>query len=107
MRSSKDLIAEDGTEAAVPLNAKHAQDGRNMLDKISPMLGRVSLDKNDISNLANNSTNFNPSVNVTVNVSGNANAGEVSNGVQQGVSKALQETMNKMTNYYGNALSPS
>ena len=104
MRSSKDMIAEDGAEAAVPLNSKHAQDGRNMLDKISPMLGRVSLDKNEVSSLSKGNTNFSPNVNINVSVPSGANGNDIASSVSQGVNSALEETMSKMTNYFGNAI---
>ena len=104
MRSSRDMIAEDGTEAAVPLNSKHAQDGRNMLDKISPMLGRVSLDKNEVSSLSKGNTNFSPNVNINVSVPSGANGNDIASSVSQGVNSALEETMSKMTNYFGNAI---
>lgn len=104
MRSSRDMIAEDGIEAAVPLNSKHAQDGRNMLDKISPMLGRVSLDKNEVSSLSKGNTNFSPNVNINVSVPSGANGNDIASSVSQGVNSALEETMSKMTNYFGNAI---
>lgn len=102
-RGDNDIVGEAGTEAAVPLNAQHAQDGRNMLDRISPALGRVSLDKDQVKSLSNNS-NFNPNVTVNVNVPAGADGNDIASSVQQGVTQSLQETMSKMTNYFGNAV---
>ena len=102
-RGDNDIVGEAGTEAAVPLNAQHAQDGRNMLDRISPALGRVSLDKDQVKSLSNNS-NFSPNVTVNVNVPAGADGNDIASSVQQGVTQSLQETMSKMTNYFGNAV---
>ena len=102
-RGDNDIVGEAGTEAAVPLNAQHAQDGRNMLDRISPALGRVSLDKDQVKSLSNNS-NFNPNVTVNVNVPAGADGNAIASSVQQGVTQSLQETMSQMTNYFGNAV---
>ena len=103
MRGANDIIGEAGTEAAVPLNAQHADAGRSMLDKISPMLGRISLDKNQVQSMSSGNS-FNPNVTVNVNVPAGADGNAVAKSVQQGVSQSLQETMSKMTNYYGMAL---
>lgn len=103
MRGANDIIGEAGMEAAVPLNVQHADAGRSMLDKISPMLGRVSLDKNQVQSMSSGNS-FNPNVTVNVNVPAGADGNAVAKSVQQGVSQSLQETMNKMTSYYGMAL---
>lgn len=103
MRGSNDMIGEAGIEAAVPLNLQHANDGRTMLDKISPALGRVSLDKNQVQSLTNHngSSNFNPTVNINVSVPAGADGNDIATSVQQGAMEALQQSMQKMTNYYG------
>ena len=103
MRGSNDMIGEAGIEAAVPLNLQHANDGRTMLDKISPALGRVSLDKNQVQSLTshNSSSNFNPTVNINVSVPAGADGNDIATSVQQGAMEALQQSMQKMTNYYG------
>lgn len=103
MRGSNDMIGEAGTEAAIPLNLQHANDGRAMLDKISPALGRVSLDQNQVQSLTNHnsSSNFKPTVNISVSVPAGADGNNIADSVQQGAMEALQQSMQKMTNYYG------
>ena len=101
-RGLNDIIGEDGMEAAVPLSSKHYHDGQRMLDKISPALGRVSLDPSVLSGLTTGSTSasFNPSVNINVSVPAGANGNDIASSVNQGVSDALLNTMKTMNNYF-------
>lgn len=104
-RGLYDIIGEDGMEAAVPLSSKHYRDGQRMLDKISPALGRVSLDPSVLSGLTAGSTSasFNPSVNINVSVPAGANGNDIASSVNQGVSDALINTMKTMNNYFSQA----
>ena len=104
-----DVYGEAGTEAYVPLNAGHYQDGLSTVQQLAGMFGKQLVDQSQIS--SNKSTTINPSYNINLTIQGGTDdaqnlAQTVANRVRQMLEQYdnQQQVQNKQV-FYGNEAS--
>lgn len=104
-----DVYGEAGTEAYVPLNAGHYQDGLSTVQQLAGMFGKQLVDQSQIS--SNKSTTINPSYNINLTIQGGTDdaqnlAQTVANRVRQMLEQydSQQQVQNKQV-FYGNEAS--
>ena len=104
-----DVYGEAGTEAYVPLNAGHYQDGLSTVQQLAGMFGKQLVDQSQIG--SNKSTTINPSYNINLTIQGGTDdaqnlAQTVANRVKQMLEQYdnQQQVQNKQI-FYGNEAS--
>ena len=104
-----DVYGEAGTEAYVPLNAGHYQDGLSTVQQLAGMFGKQLVDQSQIG--SNKSTTINPSYNINLTIQGGTDdaqnlAQTVANRVRQMLEQYdnQQQVQNKQI-FYGNEAS--
>lgn len=104
-----DVYGEAGTEAYVPLNAGHYQDGLSTVQQLAGMFGKQLVDQSQIG--SNKSTTINPSYNINLTIQGGTDdaqnlAQTVANQVRQMLEQYdnQQQVQNKQV-FYGNEVS--
>ena len=104
-----DVYGEAGTEAYVPLNAGHYQDGLSTVQQLAGMFGKQLVDQSQIG--SNKSTTINPSYNINLTIQGGTDdaqnlAQTVANRVRQMLEQYdnQQQVQNKQV-FYGNEVS--
>lgn len=104
-----DVYGEAGTEAYVPLNAGHYQDGLSTVQQLAGMFGKQLVDQSQIG--SNKSTTINPSYNINLTIqSGTDDAQSLAQTVANRVRQMLeqydsqQQVQNRQI-FYGNEAS--
>ena len=104
-----DVYGEAGTEAYVPLNSGHYQDGLSTVQQLAGMFGKQLVDQSQIG--SNKSTTINPSYNINLTIQGGTDdaqnlAQTVANRVKQMLEQYdnQQQVQNKQV-FYGNEAS--
>lgn len=104
-----DVYGEAGTEAYVPLNAGHYQDGLSTVQQLAGMFGKQLVDQSQIG--SNKSTTINPSYNINLTIQGGTDdaqslAQTVANRVRQMLEQydSQQQVQNRQI-FYGNEAS--
>ena len=107
--NGNDVYGEAGTEAYVPLNSGHYQDGLSTVQQLAGMFGKQLVDQLQIS--SNKSTTINPSYNINLTIQGGTDdaqnlAQTVANRVRQMLEQYdnQQQVQNKQI-FYGNEAS--
>ena len=104
-----DVYGEAGTEAYVPLNAGHYQDGLSTIQQLAGMFGKKLVDQSKLG--GNRATTINPSYNINLTIQGGTDdaqnlAQTVANRVRQMLEQYdnQQQVQNKQV-FYGNEVS--
>lgn len=103
------IVAEAGTEAAIPMNAAHRLEGESMLNQVSRAMGKVVLSPTELSSLQGSSSSssgisMSPSYNITIAAGSNSNTSEISKAVKAATAQANAELTSKLRRYYGNTI---
>lgn len=89
-----DVYGEAGTEAYVPLNAGHYQDGLSTIQQLAGMFGKKLVDQSKLG--GNHATTINPSYNINLTIQGGTDDA-------QGLAQTVANKVRQMLQQYDNS----
>lgn len=95
----KNIYAEAGAEAAIPVNTTHQYSGLATIKDLASVYGAKVVQTGNESGNSSNNVSISPNFDVNINISGNADGKDVEDGATEAINNAISR-MESLTDYY-------